>query len=76
MRGVKSSSTAVSCVSPSVKKRNIKGQISNNMNKSTSMNEVKKIMQKNQAGNPTSNSGALKTTKGFYKTAMKPQSFV
>ena len=37
----------VNCVSPSVKKRNIKGQMTSiSMNKTTSMNEVKKIMPK------------------------------
>lgn len=57
-------------LSPSVKKRNIKGQMSSQMNKTTSMNEVKKIIQKN-----VTSSSSLKT-KNFYKTMIKPQSFV
>lgn len=53
--------------------------MSSQMNKTTSINEVKKIMQKSGANMTSTNS--LKSTKNFYKTMVKPggissQSFV
>ena len=51
------------------------------MNKTTSVNEVKKVMQKSNANATTSSSNNLTKTKNFYKTMVKPgaissQSFV
>ena len=61
-------------LSPSIKKRNIKGQMSSQMNKTTSQNEVKKIVH-NKSGQGAPASTSLKS-KNFYKTMLKPQSFI
>lgn len=68
-------------LSPATKKINYRGQMSSQMNKTTSVNESKKQIQKNSAGYNQSTSSQVKQSKNFYKTMVKPgaissQSFI